>query len=239
MDADPGAGRRSPRWWNDQRHVLAALRRGVESALDRLGPLAGRRVVDLGSGDAPYAPLFRARGCEYVTCDLDGAPEVRIVPGQPVPLASGTAAGVVSFQVLEHVWDLDWYLGECARLLAPDGWLLLSTHGAWLYHPHPTDFRRWTRDGLVREIESRGFTVEAVEPLVGPLAWTTQFRLLGLRQALRAVPVLGRLVLPPLACAMNLRMALEDRITPAAVRRDNACVYLLLARRAAPAAAAP
>ena len=26
--------------------------------------------------------------------------------------------------------------------------------------PHPTDFRRWTRDGLVRELESRGFAVE-------------------------------------------------------------------------------
>ncbi|HEX5760918.1 MAG TPA: class I SAM-dependent methyltransferase [Thermoanaerobaculia bacterium] len=232
MSRDPGARRRSPPWWDHQRHVLVALRAAVERAVGELGPLEARRVVDLGSGDAPYAPLFRRRGCEYVTCDLDGAAEVRIEAGRPVALPSGSAAGVVSFQVLEHVWDLDWYLGECARLLAPGGWLLLSTHGAWLYHPHPTDFRRWTRDGLVRELEERGFAVERVEPLVGPLAWTTQFRLLGMREALRKVPLLGALALPPLACAMNLRMALEEAITPAAARRDNACVYLVLARPA-------
>jgi SAM-dependent methyltransferase len=232
MHGDPGARRRSPPWWDHQRHVLVALRRAVERTAEELGPrLAGVRVVDLGSGDAPYAPLFTRHGCEYVTCDLDGAPDVRVEAGRPVPLEAAAAAGVVSFQVLEHIWDLDWYLGECARLLAPGGWLLLSTHGAWLYHPHPTDFRRWTRDGLVHELEARGFAVERVEPLVGPLAWTTQFRLLGLRQALRAVPLLGPLLLPPLACAMNLRMAVEDALTPEAVRRDNACVYLVLARR--------
>lgn len=234
MHGDPAARRRSPPWWDHQRHVLVALRRAVERTAEELGPrLAGVRVVDLGSGDAPYAALFTRHGCEYVTCDLDGAPDVRIEPGRPVPLEPASAAGVVSFQVLEHVWDLDWYLGECARLLAPGGWLLLSTHGAWPYHPHPTDFRRWTRDGLVRELEARGFAVERVEPLVGPLAWTTQFRLLGFREALRAVPLLGALLLPPLACAMNLRMALEDALTPQAVRRDNACVYLVLARPSA------
>lgn len=232
MHGDPGARRRSPPWWDHQRHILVALRRAVERALEELGPrLAGVRVVDLGSGDAPYAPLFTRYGCEYVTCDLDGAPDVRIEAGRPVPLNAASAAGVVSFQVLEHVWDLDWYLGECARLLAPGGWLLLSTHGTWPYHPHPTDFRRWTRDGLVRELEVRGFTVERVEPLVGPLAWTTQFRLLGLGQALRALPRLRPLLLPALACAMNLRMVVEDALTPERMRRDNACVYLVLARR--------
>ena len=154
-----------------------------------------------------------------------------MVPGQPTPLEDGSADGVTSFQVLEHVWELDWYLGEAFRLLKPGGWLLLSTHGTWLYHPHPTDYRRWTRDGLVRELETRGFEVQKVLSVMGPLAWTTQFRLLGIREALARVPVLGPLALAPIAIVMNLRMAFEDWITPQAIRDTNASVYVTLARR--------
>lgn len=115
-------------------------------------------------------------------------------------------------------------------MLRPDGALLLSTHGSWLYHPHPTDFRRWTQDGLVNEIESYGFSVEHVTGIMGPLAWTTQFRLLGYREVLRRIPVLRSLLLPPLIVGMNLRMEIEDAVTPDAIRRTNACIYVVVAR---------
>jgi SAM-dependent methyltransferase len=128
------------------------------------------------------------------------------------------------------VWDVDTYLAEARRLLKPGGRLLLSTHGTWLYHPHPTDFHRWTREGLERQLVSSGFVVEHTDSLVGPLAWTTQFRLLGLRHALAAVPLVGRALVPALATAMNVRMTIEDAITPRAILRDNAAVYLVVAR---------
>lgn len=224
--------RLNPRWWHHARHSLVALRDTAHRVLrERVGLSPGQIVVDLGCGDCPYREWFLDAGCEYIDCDLDGDVTVRIRPGEPVPLADGVADGVVSFQVLEHVWDLDWYLYEAKRLLIPGGWLLLSTHGAWLYHPHPTDYRRWTADGISRELEQRGFAVELVCGLVGPLAWTTQFRLLGLREALRRVPLVGNILLPPLVCAANLRMLVEDAITPQSITQQNACVYLVLARR--------
>jgi len=223
--------RANPTWWNHQRHSLLRLNRQVEIEIaERLRPAAGDVVVDMGCGDMPYRPLFEARGARYVGCDLDDTAPVRIIPGRPLPLDDGSAAIVASFQVLEHVWDLGWYLGECRRLLSPDGALLLSTHGSWLYHPHPTDFRRWTQDGLVNEIESHGFLIEHITGIMGPLAWTTQFRLLGYREVLRKIPVLGSLLLPPLIVAMNLRMEVEDAITPDAIRQTNACIYVVVAR---------
>src|SRR5581483_7858547 len=109
-------------------------------------------IVDMGCGNSPYELLFRGEGTVYVKCDLEGAVDYILRPGEQVSLADGSADGVVSFQVLEHVADLDWYLGECRRVLRPGGWLLLSTHGVWLYHPHPTDYRRWTHDGLALEL---------------------------------------------------------------------------------------
>jgi SAM-dependent methyltransferase len=191
-------------------------------------------VLDLGAGDAPYRALFDAAKCRYVCCDLGPDAEVPIVPGQPVAMAAGSADAVVSFQVLEHVWDLDWYLGECARLLKPEGTLILSTHGTWPYHPHPTDFRRWTRDGLVAELETRGFEVSEVKPLLGPLAWTTQFRALGYHAVLGKLPLLGSLLSALVCSLMHLRMKIEDRLTPAPWIATNAAVYVVLARKAAP-----
>ncbi len=229
-----GRRRLYPPWWDHHRPILAPLRRAVERLLaSRLRPTPGQTVVDLGCGDRPYEPLFRQYGYRYVGCDLGEGAEVRVEPGRPVGLVDGCADGVVSFQVLEHVWDLDWYLGECRRLLKPGGWLLLSTHGAWLYHPHPTDFRRWTRDGLVQELGQRGLGAEEVRGLVGPLAWTTLFRTLGMREALLRVPALGRLLCVPLVGLMNLRMALEDAVTPAAITDANACIYVVLGRKMA------
>ena len=211
---------------------MRPLRQAIELFLDRTAlARPGQRVLDFGCGDRPYAPLLAQRHVDYVACDLDGEVDVRIEPGKPIDLPDASADGIVSFQVLEHVWDLDWYLGECRRLLKPGGWLLLSTHGSWLYHPHPTDFRRWTRDGLKQEIASRGLVVQDVRSIAGPLAWTTLFRLLGLQHALRRVPILGPLALLPITLLMNLRMIVEDAITPAQLRDTNACVYVTLSRK--------
>jgi hypothetical protein len=137
---------------------------------------------------------------------------------------------VLSNQVLEHVWNLDWYLGECRRLLKPRGALLLSTHGTWLYHPHPTDYRRWTRDGLTRELTERGFEVERVHAVVGPLAYTTQVLLLAARQFSKRSAVLSRTVLPLVSLVGNSIMAVQDWFTPATIRMDNAVVYVIIAR---------
>jgi SAM-dependent methyltransferase len=236
-----GSRRLKPRIWRDSDwYVMRHLRAAIEHVLDQTAVVqAGQRVVDLGCGDRPYAPLLAERQAIYVACDLEGDVDVRIEPGRPLDLPNSSVDGIVSFQVLEHVWDLDWYLGECFRILKPGGWLLLSTHGSWLYHPHPTDFRRWTRDGLTEELQTRGFAVQDMRSVTGPLAWTTLFRLMALQHVLRRVPILGPLLLVPLTLLMNLRMMMEDAITPAHLRDTNACVYVALSRKLVPAVPNP
>lgn len=215
--------------WKYQRDLRHAIERAVAQ---HAGVQHGQTVVDIGCGMRPYQPFLHKLGLRYVGCDIDGDCDVLIEPLRPVPLADGSANLVLSSQVLEHVWDLDWYLGECLRLLGPDGRLILSTHGTWHYHPHPTDYRRWTRDGLIQELESRGFAVEHVEGVMGPLAWTTLFRLFGALYVLRKLRLVGRLLEIPIACFMNVRMIVEDAITPASVRDVNAAAYVTCSRRA-------
>ncbi len=235
--------RRTPRFWRHDGYTLDCLQRGIRKSIavakqQRFGGLEPALVVDLGAGSAPYRTYFEVLGAEYLTCDVASAdandnglrPDVTIVPGQAIDIASKSADWVVSFQVLEHVWDLDWYLGECHRILNVDGVLMLSTHGTWLYHPHPTDFRRWTRDGLSEEIRSRGFDIVSLTPIVGPLAWTTQFRSLAYHHIFSHLPVIGKLLSAFVCTFMNIRMRIEDLVTPQAQLENNAAVYIVLAK---------
>lgn len=222
-----------PPFWQHDAYTLRLLSGALRRTIDGLPrtQTAGPKAVDLGAGDAPYRPLFEAAGFDYLACDIDAHAPLRIVPGEPLPLEAGSAALVLSFQVLEHVWDLDAYLGEAHRLLAEDGRLVLSTHGTWLYHPHPTDFRRWTRSGLQAELQSRGFVCEQTVGLVGPLAWTTQFRAIGAARLLRRIPLVGAPLAGLMSSLFHLRMIIEDALTPADWIADNAAVYLVLARK--------
>ncbi len=115
-------------------------------------------------------------------------------------------------------------------MLRPGGALVLSTHGVWLYHPHPEDHRRWTREGLVGDIQANGFIVDGCRPVLGPLAWTTVLRLTCFRFALNKAPVIGAVLGYALAMLMNLRALIEEALTPAWVTADNACVYVTCCR---------
>lgn len=218
--------------------VMRGMAREIRRLAAELGA-PGAVVIDYGCGNMPYRPLFEAAGCKYLGADFDGAPDIAIAPDGRIDAADASADVVVSFQVLEHVRDLGRYFAEARRVLKPDGRLLLSTHGTWLYHPHPEDHRRWTRQGLVAEVEGFGFTVTTCEPVVGPLAWTTVLRLTGFSFVLKRIPVLGPLAAAALAAVMNARGFVEDALTPADITRDNACVYVTLSHPTTQAAPAP
>ncbi|HVN00080.1 MAG TPA: class I SAM-dependent methyltransferase [Caulobacteraceae bacterium] len=229
VETEDPARRLNPRLVDADWMVMRGMAREISQVAARLGA-PGRVVIDYGCGSMPYRPLFEAAGCRYLGADVDGAPEVAIDAAGRMAVDDASADLVVSFQVLEHVRDLAPYFAEVRRVLKPDGRLVLSTHGTWLYHPHPEDHRRWTRQGLTHEIEAMGFVVEDCRPVLGPLAWTTVLRLTAWRFALAKIPLIGALLGYLFAVAMNLRAWIEDAVTPAWVTADNACVYVTVSR---------
>ncbi|HXQ28666.1 MAG TPA: class I SAM-dependent methyltransferase [Gemmatimonadales bacterium] len=159
-------------------HTIDLLR-GVRDAVST----ARGAWLDFGCGGSPYRPLFTGVS-RYLRADLEGeALDLTIRPPEPLDLPDGAMDGVLSTQVLEHVLDVAWYLGECRRVLAPGGRLVLTTHGTWVDHFWPQDFRRWTTNGLRAELETRGFAVERILQLTCDMRavitlWETKGRVL-------------------------------------------------------------
>jgi SAM-dependent methyltransferase len=107
----------------------------------------GARVVDAGCGEGyGTALLSEEAGARVLALDYD-AVTVRHVrsayPGANVaranlvsmPVRAGAAEVVASLQVVEHLWDQQRFVRECARALRPAGTLILSTPNRLTFTP--------------------------------------------------------------------------------------------------------
>ena len=145
--------------------LLEKLKQIIRS--DMLPP--GEILLDYGCGNKPYQKLFSEKFTKYVCADLAGnkLAEVTIKEDGTLPSPNDCFDCVLSSQVLEHVIDPGLYLREAFRVLRPGGSLIISTHGSWPYHPDPTDYWRWTIDGLQLQIQAAGFEIATVKSVFG------------------------------------------------------------------------
>jgi SAM-dependent methyltransferase len=125
-------------------------------------------VLDVGCGVKPYYPFFAA-AASYVGVDVKENVEADLVGHvEALPVEDASFDVVLCTQVLEHVDDPARAVRELARVTAPGGRVLASTHGVMLYHPNPQDLWRWTHTGLQRLFESAGGWADVtVEPGAG------------------------------------------------------------------------
>ena len=103
--------------------------------------VAGRRVLDLGSGEGFGAALLADAAREVVGVDLDdravehsrlnyAGPTLDFRAASATDLsgfADGEFDAVVAFEVIEHISDQQRVLSEAARVLGPGGLLIVST----------------------------------------------------------------------------------------------------------------
>ncbi|MFF5127644.1 class I SAM-dependent methyltransferase [Streptomyces syringium] len=118
----------------------------VRQALEELGDLAPRRILDIGSGPGVAACRMAARFPEAEVTAVDGSPELLARAGEraerlgvrlrtqvaefPEGLAGlGTADLVWSGQVVHHVGDQQGALDQLAGLLEPGGVLAIVEGG--------------------------------------------------------------------------------------------------------------
>ena len=84
------------------------------------------RLVDIGCGEKPFAPIFAPHVSEHIGVDHPGTPHgvtaLDIMStAYDIPLPDGFADTILMSAVLEHLERPGDALGECHRLLTPGG----------------------------------------------------------------------------------------------------------------------
>jgi SAM-dependent methyltransferase len=99
-------------------------------------------ILEIGSGKGSLVNYLLERGYHIKGIEIDDeklAHGKRLYGQLPVCKMSGDAIGfrdrtfdmVLSFDVLEHIPDVDKHLQEVRRVLKPNGWYLLQTPNKW------------------------------------------------------------------------------------------------------------
>jgi SAM-dependent methyltransferase len=185
------------------------LREQAAEAHDALGSY---RLLDVGCGQKPYEPLFAPYAASYVGVDPVDNPRADLRGSvEALPVEDGSFDVVLCSQVLEHCDDPSQAVRELARVTAPGGRVLASTHGVMPYHPSPTDYWRWTHAGLEKLfLENGTWASVSVTPASGTTACIAMIISINLSLTVRRFH-LGALERPLIAGLNGLAEAIDSR----------------------------
>jgi ubiquinone/menaquinone biosynthesis C-methylase UbiE len=158
--------------------------------LDLIGPVEGRRVLDLGCGDGVLTAALAERGARAIGIDVDRAMldvaagrgtrgqrrRPQFIEGriEQLPLRDGTVDAVVAVTVLCLVADRRAAVHEAARVLRPGGRMVIGDLGRWNVWAAKRRLKGWfgsklwraahftTADELCEVVENAGLTVESI-----------------------------------------------------------------------------
>jgi SAM-dependent methyltransferase len=142
---------------------------------EELGPFRHHfkgKVLNAGAGERDIAALVDG---ELYSQDLFEAPHIDFrAPLHEIPVDDDFFDTIVCNAVLEHVENPEEVMTEFHRVCRPGGTLYLTVPFMQPYHPSPTDYQRYTIDGLRRLVEVHGFEVTesgGVHSAYHTLAW--------------------------------------------------------------------
>ncbi|GAA1336519.1 class I SAM-dependent methyltransferase [Saccharothrix algeriensis] len=158
------------------------FRRHEAAYLDLVHHCAGAVVLEAGCGEGYGAALIARSAARVVALDYDeatAAHAARAYPGLAVlrgnlaalPLRAASVDVVANLQVIEHLWDQEGFLAECARVLRPGGRLLVTTPNRITFSPgrdtplNPFHTRELSAAELVGLLTGAGLAVERLAGL--------------------------------------------------------------------------
>lgn len=142
---------------------------------------SGGTILDVGCGPGQVARYLSERGVEAAGCDLSPAMvevAARLNPGlaftvedmRAMQRPAGSVWGIAAFYSIIHIprAEVPLVLEEFARVLAPDGALLLAVHGGagvirrddFLDHAVPFEATLFSLAEIVALVEAAGFWVD-------------------------------------------------------------------------------
>lgn len=149
------------------------------SFIDEIGPenlqaMTGL-ILNAGAGDRSIQPFVKGKVINQDIAEGLHNRDIHIYsPLHQIPVDNDHFDYVFCNAVLEHVINPDEVVREFVRVLKPGGKLYLCIPFLQPEHLDPTDFQRYTKDGLRHLVEKHGLTVRKVEPVHNvyvTLAW--------------------------------------------------------------------
>jgi len=151
-------------------HYLSV--RCTKNGLTLLGSRLSGRILDIGAGTGHGSRYLRGENTEYYPTDLptgrsrlDGniskkTEKLKIYCScYELPFIDECMGGTMLISVLEHLEDPQFALSEAYRVTKMGGYLLITTPFSFPVHGFPSDYRRWTLEGLKIEVNNAGFDV--------------------------------------------------------------------------------
>jgi SAM-dependent methyltransferase len=131
----------------------------IDIDLEEFRPLLKGRVLNAGAGMRKVSHLIDG---ELVNQDIswpgDDRTDIQIYsPLHIIPVTDDHFDAILCIAVLEHVENPEEVMAELYRVLKRGGHLVLEVPFLQPEHKVPTDFQRYTRDGLERIVTKHGF----------------------------------------------------------------------------------
>lgn len=141
------------------------VRRGLYKGIAIFAQRIHGDVLDFGCGSKPYEALF-TRAKSYIGIDIEVSGHIHkdskvdiFYDGKLLPFPDNSFDCVVSFEVLEHVFNIDEVCAEISRVLKPNGLFLGTLPFVWEEHEVPYDFARYTSYGIKHIFSRNNFHV--------------------------------------------------------------------------------
>jgi len=195
-----------------------------QQCLKENSPILSGKVIDLaGGGKNNYFNYLNLENVEYSNADIKSRQDVDIVLDltKPLPIANDSSDSALLFNCLYIFENPIQVLKEVNRIVKPGGFLLLITPFVFNESPEPTDYWRFTSQGLRKIVDEAGFRDIRIIPF-------------GERFS-AAVFLLNKfLFFRPLRGLIYLTVMGLDKLVPVNIKKNHPCPagYLVIARGA-------
>ena len=114
-------------------------------------------VLNVGSVNKRLAPHVKNLDI------LDGKNVDYACSADQMPIESNSVDLIITQETFEHISNPNEAIKECFRVLKKDGQIYFQVPFIVGYHPGPTDFYRFTKEGIQKFLTDAGFKVEKIE----------------------------------------------------------------------------
>lgn len=122
------------------------------------------KTLNVGSGPKVISP-------DVINVDITPYENVSVIAeATDLPFEDSSIARIICDNVLEHVEQPEKAVAEASRVIMPGGYIYVSTPFLYPFHSSPSDFMRWTDEGMNILLARHGFDVVEHGVRTGPFS---------------------------------------------------------------------